>query len=323
MESVDLVKDLLAEQKHLILESLDKFDCAPLADLAQKIAACKGIVVLTGVGKSSFVAQKVSRTLVSCGIRAVYLSPLDALHGDLGIVSDNDWVIFISKSGESDELIQLAPFLKLRGVHMAAFVALEKCRLASWMDLIVPTPMNAELGPLALVPTTSTVLQLLYADLLAVAVLKVKGVSLDTFARNHPAGQIGKRLVLRIDDFMIKGASVPKALAESKISEILVELSDKRCGCVLVVDDKDTLLGVFTDGDLRRSLQTYKNDCLEKTLKEVMSPNPRFINRGVLAHHALEAMEANRSKPVTIMPVVDEGKVVGIVRLHDLLQAGI
>jgi arabinose-5-phosphate isomerase len=323
MESVHLVQKLLNQQKKLVVQSMEQFDCAPLAELASELAACKGIVVLTGVGKSSFVAQKVSRTLVSCGIRAVYLSPLDALHGDLGMVSPGDWVIFISKSGESDELIQLAPFLKKRGVKMAAFVKLEKCRLASWVDLVIPTPIEAELGPLTPVPTTSTLLQLLYADLLAVAVLKVKGVSLDTFASNHPAGQIGKRLILTVDDFMLQGAMLPKARLEDKVCDVLVELSDKRCGCLLIVDEHDRLLGVFTDGDLRRSLQTHKGDCLDKTMQEVMTRRPRFVSKGLLAHEALEAMEANKAKPITIMPVLEGERVAGLIRLHDLLQAGI
>lgn len=322
MESVQLVKDLLDQQKELILKSMARFDCAPLAALAAELSACTGIVVLTGVGKSSFVAQKVSRTLVSCGIKAVYLSPLDALHGDLGMVCPGDWVIFISKSGESDELIQLAPFLKQRGVKMAAFVSLEKCRLASWVDLVIPTPIDAELGPLAPVPTTSTLLQLLYADLLAVSVLKVKGVSLDTFASNHPAGQIGKRLILKVEDFMLKGAQIPKARLGDRIGEVLVELSDKRCGCLLIVDESEKLLGVFTDGDLRRSLQKYKGNCLDKTMGEVMTPSPRFVLKNKLAHEALEAMEANQAKPITVMPVLDQDKVVGLIRLHDLLQAG-
>jgi arabinose-5-phosphate isomerase len=322
MELLQLVKDLFSEQRHLVMTSLDRFNCAPLAILAQKLADCKGLIVLTGVGKSSFVAQKVSRTLVSCGMRAVYLSPLDALHGDLGMVSPEDWVVFISKSGESDELIQIAPFLKERGVHMAAFVTFEKCRLASWMNLVVPTPMEGELGPLPL-PTTSTVLQLFYADLLAVAILKIKSISLDTFASNHPAGQIGRRLILRVDDFMITGAKLPKAKLHDCIKDVLVELSDKRCGCLLIVDDQDFLLGVFTDGDLRRTLQKYGASCLEKTMEEVMTPKGRFIEKGLLAHQALELMEFNKVNPITIMPVVENGRVEGLVRLHDLLQAGI
>lgn len=323
MQASTMVQTLVQQQRGLIIESIDAFDSKSLQELAQALAKTQGIVVFTGVGKSAFVAQKVAMTFVSCGTRAIFLSPTDALHGDIGMVNSSDWVVAISRTGASDELLQLAPFVKSRGAHLAAFVGKADSRLAQLADIVVITPYQRELGAIQMVPTTSAELQLIYADILAVATAQIKGLSTEDFARNHPAGQIGKRLNLRVCDMMLTGSYVPLASENQTVGAMLVELSNKRSGCLLIVDAENHLKGIFTDGDLRRSLEKHGKNALDMPLKDVMTLTPRLVEADVLAHDAMRLMEADHKRPITVMPVVREGKIVGLVRLHDLLQAGL
>lgn len=319
----EMIEDLIKEQSQLINESISKFEIAPLRQLANSIAACKGVIVFTGVGKSGFIAHKIAMTFVSCGTKALYLSPTDALHGDIGIVNKEDWVVMLSRSGESDELLELMPYLRKRGVQVATFVGSSSSRLAQKADLVIHTPFRKELGPLSMVPTTSTAIQLIYGDLLVVAVTKLKGVSFDDYALNHPAGQIGKRLSLRVSDVMLQGASIPKAYRHQLIGELLVELSDKRSGCLVVASEHDELLGMFTDGDLRRGLQQHGQSILQMPIEQVMTNCPRWISSHTLAYDALKQMEEDPKRLITTLPVLQENKLVGLVRLHDLLQEGL
>lgn len=322
VEKVDLIQ-LFSMQKELITAFFEQLDFHEVNLFFDKLASCQGVVVLAGVGKSGIIAQKIATTLVSTGTRALQLSPMDALHGDLGVVSDRDLLVLLSKSGESDELLSLIPSARNKGAQILALVCNPKSRLAKAADLFVHLPMTKELCPFDLAPTTSAILQLIFGDVMAVALMKAKGFSLDQYARNHPAGRIGKRITLRVKDLMLAGEAVPLCRPDQTLGDLLADLSDKRCGCLLVVDAKQQLLGIFTDGDLRRSLQQHREGVLDTPISELMTPAARTISSDVLAWEAVKMMESDQKRPITTLPVVDDGRVVGLIKMHDLLQTGL
>lgn len=322
-KSRDLVEELfLQSQSHLahFFEAID-LDC--LRQVVDHLLACQGTVFLTGVGKSGIVAKKIAMTMNSCGVKAGYLSPLNALHGDIGMVSAGDCVLLLSKSGEADELLSLCPTLRNKGASLIAVVSQGECRLAKACDLTMVLPVAKELCPFDLAPTTSTVVQLLFGDLVAIALMRAKEVTINSFVLNHPAGQIGKRLTLKVKDLMVREAGLPLCGPEEKLVDSLVELSNKKCGCILIVDKKRQLLGIFTDGDLRRSLQKHGADALSLTMQELMIKTPRSVDPELLAYDAMKDMESNQKGAITSLAVVKEGVLVGLIRLHDIIQSGL
>lgn len=281
-------------------------------------------MVFTGVGKSGLVAEKIALTMTSTGSRALYLSPINALHGDIGIVSSQDIFIMISKSGESEELFNIIPSLRNKKVKLVGIVSNMNSRLAKACDFVIYLPVEKELCPFDLVPTTSTVVQMIYGDLLAVALMRMKNFSLDQYALNHPAGRIGKRISLKVSDLMIQGENIPLCAPQDLLMEILVELSHKRCGCILVVDEQKHLLGIFTDGDLRRSLQKFEARALQMPIRELMSKSPRWIAPERLAWESMQLMEIDQKNAITVLPVLDADQVVvGLIKLHDIVQSGL
>lgn len=319
-----MLKELFEKEKTALNHFLDNLDLETAEQLFQLLKACKGLVILTGIGKSGLVAEKIALTMTSTGSRAFFLSPNTALHGDIGMVSGDDIFIMISKSGESDELLQMVPFLRNKKVTMVAIVNNAESRLAKACDLSVVLPLEEELCPYNMAPTTSTVIQMIFGDVLAIALMRYKNFSLSEFAMNHPAGKIGRRLTLRVRDLMLTGPSVPICSPSHKLVETLVELSNKRCGCVLIVDEQQTLKGIFTDGDLRRSLQEHGPGALDATMDQLMTQTPRHILSEEMASHALTVMEADQKRPITVLPVVDDKKqVVGLIKMHDIVQSGL
>lgn len=318
-----MFKDLFNKQKDHLDHFFNTFSERSTRDLLSKLRSLEGTVIFTGVGKSGIVANKLAMTFVSTGTKALFLSAQDALHGDLGIVTDKDLMVILSKSGESDELLQLLPFVKSRGAEVVAIVCAENSRLSQGADLSVSLPLKGELGPYEMVPTTSTAIQMIYGDVLAMALMQEKGVTLEQFAQNHPAGQLGKRLTLRVKDLMLRGKSLPLCSKEQQLKDVLGELSNKRCGCLLVVDEQMMLEGFFTDGDLRRVLTEHGAGAMEQKMEAVMNPEPRLTAKTQLAYEALVDMEKNPQSPIMQLPVVEEGKLVGLLRMHDLLQQGL
>jgi arabinose-5-phosphate isomerase len=319
-----MLKELLEKERKILNHFFDHLDLNTANKLLEILIACNGLIIITGVGKSGLVAEKIAQTLTSTGSRAFFLSPANAMHGDIGIVSKNDVFLMISKSGESDELLQMIPFLRNRGVMPIAIVNNGNSRLAKACDLNVVLPMEKELCPFDLVPTTSSVMQMIFGDVLAVELMMHKNFSLIEYASNHPAGKIGRRLTLRVKDLMLKGEDVPLCMPADKLIDTLVELSNKRCGCVMIVDAHKKLLGIFTDGDLRRSLQKFGSKVLETTMSELMTKTARFIESQAMASDALALMEADQKHPITVLPVVDEeDKVVGLIKMHDIVQSGL
>jgi arabinose-5-phosphate isomerase len=314
--------ELIARTKDQLDFFFSRVDRSMLIKVAEHILQNSGTVFLTGVGKSGIIAKKIAATLSSCGTKALFLSPLDALHGDIGVVSGGDTILILSKSGQSDELIALSTPLRKRGVFTVAVVSDKESRLAKASDLVVFLPCEKELCPFNMIPTTSTLLQLIFGDLLAITLLRAKQFSLSDFVQNHPAGRIGKRMTFRVLDLMIKGEELPLASPQDVLIDALAEFSQKKCGCLIIVD-KMRLSGIFTDGDLRRSLQKFGAQLLHKKMEEVMTKNPRSISSDVLAYDAMKCMEQDQKSPIFVLPVVDDDKVVGLLRMHDIIQAGL
>ncbi len=319
-----MLKELIAQEK----ESLDYFfqhlDLQKFEVLLDKAENCTGKILLTGVGKSGLIAKKISLTMTSIGTRSFYLSPTNALHGDIGFVNEGDIFMLLSKSGESEELLNLVPYIRNKRAYPVAIVSNPQSRLAKACEFFLELPLYKELCPMNLVPTTSAILQGLFGDLLSVELMHRKKFTLESYALNHPAGRIGKRLTLKVEDLMLQGGDTPLCHPDDKLIDRLSELSNKRCGCLLVVDEAKRLQGIFTDGDLRRVLQKIGAKALDSSIKELMTKTPRSIAPGRLAWEAIQMMEEDQKSPVTVLPVLNEdSRVAGIIRMHDLLQAGV
>lgn len=319
-----MIKELFAKEKESLNYFLDHFDQSQMEKMLFAIRACEGIVFLSGVGKSGLIAQKIAQTMTSTGTRALYISPTDALHGDIGIVTEKDLFVLLSKSGESDELVNLIPILRNKHVQTIALVSNLNSRLARGCNLAINLPINQELCPYDLAPTISTTAQMIFGDVLAIALMRLKNFSQDQFVQNHPAGRLGKRITMKVEDLMVKGSSLPVCKPQSKLVEILVELSDKRCGCILITDEQDELKGIFTDGDLRRALQDHGEAVLDKPIQELMTVSAKWTTPSQLAWDAMRQMETEPKTAVSVLPVLqDDKKVVGLIKLHDIIQSGI
>ena len=283
------------------------------------ILACRGRVVCTGMGKSGHVARKIAATLASTGTPAFYMHPGEAAHGDLGMVTDADVVLALSYSGESDEILLLLPALKRQGNVVLAMTGRDQSTLAREADVHLDVAVPVEACPLQLAPTSSTTAALAMGDALAVALLEARGFTADDFARSHPAGALGRRLLLHITDVMHVGDDVPKVGPDASISTALVEMSRKRLGMTAVVDADDHLLGLYTDGDLRRSLDDAGVDLRHTRIDAVMTRAPRTINADALAAEAAQLMEAYKINALLVTN--GQGQVVGALNIHDLLRA--
>jgi arabinose-5-phosphate isomerase len=279
--------------------------------------------LLSGVGKSGHIAEKIAATLLSTGTRAAFLDPVHALHGDLGVVAKNDLFIAFSKSGESDELLGLIPFVRARSVRTVAVLSNDAGRLRRLCDAAIVLPVMRELCPFDLAPTTSTEVQLLFGDCLAVALMRKKQISLEQYATNHPGGLIGRKISLKVADLMLRGSSLPLCRPEDRLVDVLHTLSAKRCGCLLAVDGAMALKGIFTDGDLRRSLEAKGSAALSSKIGDLMTKRPRTVCSDALAASALRQMEEDPAKRIMMLPVVEQGRLIGLVQMHDILQAGL
>ena len=290
------------------------------------LSSCQGKIVLLGVGKSGIIAQKIAATMTSAGTAAIYLHPSDALHGGLGILSADDVVLMLSNSGETDELRQLVPFAKRRGVPIVAIVGNVKATLALSADAVLDASVDEEACPLNLAPTASTTVALAIGDALAMTLMRAKGLTEDEFASNHPAGQLGKRLTLRVADLMHSGSRNPTIPTDSSWMDIVSAITHFGLGAVNVIDNEGRLAGIITDGDLRRSMQRISTAELafaNITCDELMTPNPVVTNPDMLAFHALHLME-DRPSQINVLPVVDDARLcVGLIRLHDIVRSGL
>lgn len=306
-------------------------EAAGLQALAARIdgafsAACRlileshGRVVATGMGKSGHVARKIAATLASTGTPAFYVHPGEAGHGDLGMITDADVVLALSYSGESDEVLTLLPVLRRQGNRLIAMTGRPNSSLAREADVHLDVSVPAEACPLDLAPTSSTTASLAMGDALAVALLEARGFTADDFARSHPAGSLGRRLLLHVSDVMHAGDGIPAVRSGATLAEALVEMSRKRLGLTAVVDADNRLIGIFTDGDLRRTLDAGNVDVRATAIDAVMTRDPVTISARALAAEAAHLLE-ERKIGSGLVVVDDEGKVIGALNVHDLLRA--
>lgn len=311
LRTIDLEAQSIAGLRSFINDDFEK--------AVKAIVACRGRVVISGIGKSAVIAQKIVATLNSTGTPSIFMHAADAIHGDLGIVQQEDTVIIISKSGESPEIKVLVPLIRNFGNVLIGMVGSIDSYLARQSTIVLNTTVDQEACPNNLAPTSSTTAQLVMGDALAVCLMELKGFQREDFAKFHPGGTLGKKLYLRVAD-LYPGNEKPKVLPSQTLSEVIVEMTQKRLGVTAVVDERDTLLGIITDGDLRRMLRS--NIQLDPSVRaaDIMTHRPKTIAADELAVTALDVLRKNE---ITQIAVVDHGIYLGIIHLHDLIREGL
>lgn len=289
------------------------------AKSVELILNSKGRVIVSGVGKSGIIARKIVATLNSTGTPALFLHPSDAIHGDLGMVRNEDTVILISKSGSTQELIRILPMLKRIGTKIISMIGDTKSILARQADVFLDVSVREEACPFDLAPTASSTATLVMGDALAITLLKAKNFSVEEFAFYHPGGNLGKRLTLKVDELMITGDKVPIVNENTSLQTAILEITSKRLGATCVVDKEEKLIGIITDGDLRRAIEKKTNFANLKA-KDVMGKSPKTISRNVLASTAIQMMETY--KITQLICVDDDKRPIGMIHLHDLVNLG-
>lgn len=313
-----MLRDIFTSQRQFINYFFDNVDLAAAEKVMASFLSCKGIIIFTGVGKSGIIADKLAKTLLSTGTKSLYLPPSSAIHGDIGMVSENDLVVMLSKSGKSLEILEIAKIMKKRGIQTMAWVSESGSSLSDVCDDTIHLPLESEICPFGLAPTTSTAVQLIFGDIIAVALMKAKKFSIDQYALNHPGGAIGKMIAQSVGDVMLKGDDLPLCHVDDKLKDSLVELSNKRCGCLLVIDDDEKLAGIFTDGDLRRFIEKGKGKGFSKKMGELITREFLYTSPGTLTSQALELMEMD--KKVMMLPVLEDEQLVGLIHIHHILS---
>ncbi|MFH0812614.1 MAG: KpsF/GutQ family sugar-phosphate isomerase [Pseudomonadota bacterium] len=317
----ETARRVLQIEAEAILGLIDKID-DNFDRAVDFISRCKGKVVLTGIGKSGLISKKIASTLASTGTPAFFMHPAEGIHGDLGMLSSKDIILIVSNSGETVEIVQLIPILKRMGIKMIVITGNERSSLASKGDIVIHTSVKEEACPWGLVPTSSTTAALAMGDALAVAILEKKGFKEEEFAILHPGGALGKRLLLKVEDIMHKGDRIPLVTENTLMKDTLLEMTSKRLGVTGVIDRGKNLIGIVTDGDLRRALEKH-DDLLNKRASEVMITNPKRIRNDALAAQALRMMEEYAITSLFVYKGKKENRVVGIVHMHDILKEGI
>ena len=280
---------------------------------------CTGKIIVMGVGKSGHIADKIAATFASTGTPSFFVSPSEALHGDLGMIDQNDIIIALSNSGESQEIIELLPVLKKMKIPIISLTGNNESKLAKASDSHINVSVKEEACPMNLAPTASTTAALAMGDAIAVALLEKKGFSEEDFAKSHPGGTLGKKLLLSVKDIMHTGDEIPYVRESDKLSTGLIEMSQKALGMTAVINDKNELTGIFTDGDLRRTLEK-KVDIENTLMHQVMSKKPLVISPDQLATNAVEILQG---KKITSLIVSQKNKIVGALNIHDLFRAGL
>ncbi len=315
-EIIQFATQIIENEANAIIELKAKLD-NDFAKVVELVLENKGNLVFSGIGKSALIAQKIVATMNSTGTTAVFTHAADAIHGDLGIVREGDIVVILSKSGETPEIKMLVPLIKLRGNKIVAMVGNRQSYLASQADFVLDVTVDEEAIPGSLAPTSSTTAQLVMGDALALILMRCRGFSTEDFAKFHPGGALGKQLYLRVKDLYVRNER-PEVGPDDNLTRVIIEMTHKRLGATVVMKDGQ-LLGIITDGDLRRMLMKYPN--IEQVKAEqIMTSNPKTIDEDALVVDALHKMRENS---ITQLPVVHEGKYLGIIHLHDILKEGI
>ena len=313
------VENLLREEASAILSLIGRID-STLDAASELIYSTKGRVIFIGLGKSGIVARKISATLSSTGTSSFFIHAAEAAHGDLGMVTENDTVVFVSKSGKTKEILRLIEPLKRLGVKIISITSDAESELAQMSDVHIDTGVKKEACPFGIIPTTSSVATLAVGDALTVSLILKKGITPERLALTHPAGNIGKMLT-RVGELMHKGEDIPIVPKDAPLSEAIMEMTTKKLGHTLLVDKDEKLFGIFSDGDLRRTIQSHIGEAkfLMKPISLFATLSPKSISGDVLAYEAVRIMEENK---ITGLPIVDkQNRVKGFVHLHDLLRA--
>jgi len=318
---VDLAKNTIAKEIDSLKTAMDRLG-SDFEKAVGLIAEASGKVITTGLGKSGIVAGKIAATFCGTGTPAVFMHPVDALHGDFGLVQNGDVAVLVSKSGETQELLTFCKIVRSLDCRTIGIVGRRGSSLATSCDGFLDASIDAEACPLDLAPTSSAIVAVALGDALSACLMKHRGFTPAAFSRLHPSGSLGKRLLLRVRDVMHNGCDMPVVKPGTSMKEAVVALSTKAMGAVIVATEERQLLGIFTDGDLRRCLERHEN-VLQLIIDDVMTRNPVVASSHQMAVEAVELME-NRPSQISVLPVLDDNRsVVGIVRIHDLVNAGL
>jgi arabinose-5-phosphate isomerase len=311
-DSYQIAIDALAAAKNNINEDYE---------LAVKTIVDGNKLIVSGVGKSGFIARKIAATFSSIGKKAFFLHPVEALHGDIGMVEDGDVAILLSKSGTTDDIVRLVPFLRSRNVKIIGITGKLNTYLANNSDIVFDGSVERESCPFDIAPTTSALLALMIGDALAVGTMHYTGMEVKDFARNHPLGQIGRNITLRVKDVMHRGEAMPAVDQTAGFKEAVLQITEKALGCVCIIDGNNELKGFLTDGDVRRAFEKY-DDFKNLPVSDIMTKTPTTLNPDSFLGDALAIME-NRKSQISVCPVVaQDGKCVGVLRLHDIILSG-
>jgi arabinose-5-phosphate isomerase len=315
----ELAKQVINAESQAVVKLQDRID-ESFVRACELLLACQGHVVVIGMGKSGHIANKIAATLASTGTPAFFVHPGEASHGDLGMITKNDVVLAVSNSGNTEEIIAILPIIKSFNIPLITLTGKTDSKLAKAANVNLDVSVDQEACHLGLIPTSSTTATLVMGDALAVVLASSRGFTQDDFAKSHPGGLLGRRLLLKIDDLMHTGQEIPRVLADTTLEKSLLEMTAKKLGMTAIVNERDQLLGIFTDGDLRRVLD--KNLDLHTTkIGEVMVRTCKTVTTGTLAWDALRLMEKHN---ITVLVVLDQfGNLTGVVHMHDILKAGL
>ena len=317
--------DLLALAKAVISTEIAALEALParlddaFVNACEAILQCKGRVIVMGMGKSGHIGSKIAATLASTGTPAFFVHPAEASHGDLGMITAGDVIIALSNSGTSEEILAILPVIRRLAVRIIAMTGNPQSPLAQAADFHIHVGVDKEACPLGLAPTSSTTATLVMGDALAVALLEARGFTAEDFARSHPGGRLGKRLLVHVRDIMHTGEAIPQVTPDTRLPVAILEMTRKKLGITAITDPTGSLLGIFTDGDLRRSFEKGLNQ-LEQPIANLMTQHCQTIEAHKLAVEALNIMQEHT---ITVLPVVQAGQLIGIIHMHDLLRAGI
>ncbi|HOB69028.1 MAG TPA: KpsF/GutQ family sugar-phosphate isomerase [Syntrophorhabdaceae bacterium] len=317
---LDIGKEVLKKEANAILKVMDDLDDA-FEKAVDAIYCCTGRIVLTGIGKSGLVCKKIASTLSSVGTPALFLHPADSLHGDLGMLQKGDVLIIVSNSGETEELIKILPWIKRMDINTVVFTGNINSTIAKYGDIVLSVSVD-EACPFNMVPTSSTTATLALGDAIAIALVEKRNFKIEDFASLHPGGAIGRRLLLRVEDLMHTGEAIPNVSKDISMKHVIYEITSKRLGVTSVLNDKGELEGIITDGDLRRAIERYDN-ILEKSASDVMTRNPKTIQKRALAVFALKKMEDHSITSLFVMEKEGDKQPIGVIHIHDLLRAKI
>jgi arabinose-5-phosphate isomerase len=317
---VEIGKEVLRKEADAILNIMACLD-EDFEKAVDIIAQCRGRVVMTGIGKSGLICKKIASTLSSVGVSAIFLHPADSIHGDLGILQNGDVVIVVSNSGETEELIRVLPWIRRMDVTMVVITGAPESTIANYGDIVLSVKVD-EACPYNVVPTSSTTATLALGDAIAIALMEKRNFSIEDFASLHPGGTLGRKLILTVEELMHAGEQLPKVFQDTTMKDVIFEITSKRLGITAVLNSDGELVGVVTDGDLRRAIERYEN-VLSKSASDVMTKNPKVIKKDSLATYALKKMEEFSITSLFVTEKEGERRPAGIIHIHDLLKAKI